>query len=71
MFHLCQSLHRKIKSLGLQSEYNSNDGVNDLRKYIRYHGGLAQTPQHEIANVLEVLRQQYRPNIAALEEFDQ
>ena len=65
-FNLCQSLHRKIKS-----EHNLNDGVNDLRKYICYHIGLAQTPQHEIANVLEVLRRQYRPNIAALEEFDQ
>ncbi|CAK9293011.1 unnamed protein product [Gordionus sp. m RMFG-2023] len=53
IYHLCQSTHRKLQKLGLESEYRTNEA---LSLFCGMRDGLAFVPLCDMGNAMAFLR---------------
>jgi len=68
LFHLCQSLYRRIQAEGLQSKYNDSENRN-IKITAQMTGALAFVPPEKVVETFDVLLEQVPDEYMPIAEY--
>jgi len=68
LFHLCQSLYRRIQAEGLQSQYNDPENRN-IKITAQMTGALAFVPPEKVVETFDVLLEQVPDEYMPIAEY--